>query len=407
MKKIGPKLPFPGWYTDKLLTNPHFHVNPDMIQIFAYQMANKFDVSNSSDDQFRVLRLHVDEQPDFGWPLTAIDPETGDVTRYLPKVFRDIIKPLDWWNQGNDKTVWFDSLNPVELKSVAGGRLAVPNSWINRKKSIKFDLKNSGRITQHAFTVDFHPFTARFDMNFFIARPGNRYNLPTGAHPYPMMDGTNPFPVLTPDMIYHPEKNPNGDFEGVATAKAMVDETYEYVEKCGVVVLWTKHCHNFTMGSCIDPVVMASVYHQYYMRGTLDCEPLFFTKGKSWRTDEFGAGGPAVKFADDDKANPNKELLQISKGIPEKNIRPFDATLVTGDAGTHCVPETVKQIVNHLEATGNKEAITRIIYFKDGMSPIPGFEDKAREDEEFLSSKGVRLMNIDEFSFEEEAERIK
>lgn len=401
-----PQLPLPGWYDRSLCVNPWFQPNADVIQAEAYRMAGKYGVRKTGKDSPRVFRLHVDEQTDFLSPFTTVDVKTGCVTRVLPHVFRDTLDVPDWWKEGGknprNRVVWTDDPeagNCFQSLSVMGGHLSVPNAWSGTIRSVEWDLRNAAAITGDGYTIDFHPLTARFDMHYWQLRANNPFGLPAGAHPHLFIDGADkPFPVVLPSSCWHPQHNPDGWYQPITRSQEFLDETWDYVNKLGFVVLWTKHCHRFTYGSTLDPLVMAAMYHRNFLRGTIETEPMFFPKGMSWRTEFYGVFGPEYEIPTDPNAQATFSILQLFEGFPELGIPPFDLVVTTGQARTHCVLRSMQQAVEKCIASGRKDLLERMVYLWDTSCDIPGFEKNARTAEAEMRKMGVRFETTESFS---------
>jgi len=393
----GP-LPLPTWYDPKNIGNPHFQPNQNRIQAEAYQMSVENRVQKASRDKVRIFRLHVDQQPDFTHPYTTVDPQTGEVTRYLPPFVRDQFPIPEWWQEGINNVVWIDgTFDPTKHDSVVSGRLSVAGAWNDTQRSVEFDMGNANCTTTHGFTIDWHPFTARFDRHFYLARTNNPYGLPRGAHPQAFMDGPDqPFPIITPESLWHPVHNPKGWWQPIVTDKKYINETWEYVNALGVIVLWTKHCNRFTSGANLDPMVMASAMHHNYMRGWLEAEPIWFTKGMSWRTEFFGVVEAEVTFDDDENAQPTFSVLQLFDGFPEQGIPPYHLVIIDGQAASQCVLQTMLQFIHHLELSGRDDVIRKIVYLMDCCSTIVGFEEATEKALQELRDKGVQMTTTKE-----------
>lgn len=394
----GP-LPLPQWYDRQNICNPHYEPNPDQIQIEAYKTAKDYGVKKASRDKVRVLRLHVDMQRGFLWPYTVVNTKTGEVTRYLPSFVLDQFPIPDWWKEGINEVVPMDEdYNPAAYESVAGGRLSVAGAWDDTQRSVEWDLANAHCITTHGFTVDWHPLTARFDRHFYLARENNPYGLPRGAHPYPFMDGPDkPFPLITPENLWHPVHNPEGWWQPVVTEKKYIDETWDYVKALGVVVLWTKHCNRFMVDAIPDPVVMANAVYHNFMRGTLEAEPFWFTKGMSWRTEYFGVIEPEYIIEDDENAQVTLNVPQLFDGFPDKGIPPYHLVVIDGQAESQCVLQTMIQFVKHLELSQRDDVIKKIVYLMDCCSTITGFEKETEEALAGLRAKGIQMTTTQDF----------
>ncbi len=390
----------PGWYDESIIANPFYQPNPNLIQQESYRIASARGVRKACSDKVRVCRLHVDEQPGFTWPLTVCDPKSGKVTRYIPSFLKPATEYPKWWTEGPNTLVFYDApVQMAELATIMGGNLSVNNAWNGTRKSLEYDFRNAAHITTHAFTIDFHPFTARFDMHHYQARPNNRFGLPVGAHPTPFLTNPQiPFPILKPEHVWHPEHNPKGDFRPITTDRKMIDEMWEYVNKLKEVWLWNMHCHRFTFGSSLDPAVMAGAYNHHFMRGWLEAEPLFFPKGLTWRTEFFGVHGPEFEIADDENAQPTFNVLQLFDGFPDQGIAPYDLIVYSGQAKFNCVIRTMQQGAEHAEKSGRNEVIQRMVFLDDTSNAIIGTEEQGAKDLEALKAKGMRVETTNTFN---------
>ena len=63
---------------------------------------------------------------------------------------------------------------------------------------------------------------------------------------------------------------------------------------------------------------------------------------------------------------------------------------ICGEASSHCVLESVKQIVDYFK--GCPDIIENIIVLVDCMSPIEGYEEKTAAAFEELKERGVKFM---------------
>lgn len=387
-------LPLPGWYDERLVGNPLFSANLDMIQQEAYRMRKLHDISSVKNDKVRIFRFHVDPQNCFTQPLTSVDPYTGIVTRYLPPFVSKELVPK-WWTAGNNRLVWMDKdFDPRTIPSITGGHLSVAGAWHDMRRVALWDMANAHRITQHGISVDFHQWTSRFDMHYYVASADNPYGLTAGSHPYMFMDGPDkPFPIITPENLWHPEHNPKGWWKPIIQDKKYLDETWYYTNKLGFVILWTKHGHRFSIGGLTDPIIYASIAHHYFMRGIVLAEPLWFTKGEGWRFEFFGAYQAEYDGPQDENTKESFDILNLFVGFHNNGfeVEPFDWVIFNGEASSHCVIKTVEQEVDRLKRAGREGLIKRMICLTDGMSPIIGFEEETEKRFDALAKKGVRL----------------
>lgn len=386
-------LPLPNWYDERLLGNPWYQGNAEIIQEEAYRIGAENNVKKATEDELTVLRLHIDQLTDFTWPMTSVDPFSGEVTRYIPEYAKGHHKIPEYWEKDlNNEVFWIEeNFNLKTITSLFAGRLSVTGAWNDTLRSFLWDAHNAHGITRYCLSADGHPLTARFYFHFWRARENNPYKLPEGSHPYPYMDGSNqPFPIITPESCWHPVHNPDGYWKPIVTSRPDLDETWYLVKTLGFLVLWYKHCQKLTFGATIDPLITAVIMHHHFMRGGIETEPVISIKGKSWRTEFFGALKAEYEIFDDPDAQPNTEIIGL--------ILKFDLIVISGQAASHCVLKTIQQIVEYLEKIGRDDAIKKIIYLKDTASIITGWEEKTAKALQELAAKGVQIQTTEDFN---------
>lgn len=390
----------PSWYKPELLIgNPNFDPNYDVIQQEAYRIAQQDGIKAASKDQKRIVTFDVDQEPDFLNPATGRSIETGETTRYIPsflKGSKDFWIPKNWEMPGN-KIQWVDNFDYLdEVQSLAYGRLYVPNAQAATKRTLDWDMRNTGHVTSRAATIDFHQFTSLFDMHYWRVRGNNPFGLPAGSHPVNYMQGADkPFVVLLPGDVYHRELNPDGWAKPVVTDKKFQDEAFEIVTKLGFMVLWTKHCYQYSRGATLDPLFFANYLHHHFSRGMLEATPFFFAKGLSFRVEYFGVVEPEVLLDDDPNAQQTFSVMQFFDGFRDHGIPAYDYVVVRGQAKSHCVLRSCQQFVEHILKTKRNDLLSKLVIMTDCMNDIPGFpSDDAYEK---LRTQGVRLETTESF----------
>jgi len=409
MKKQG-KLPLPKWYDPKLIGNPFFQPNPIMIRDEAYAIAKKYGVTTATQDKFRVLIIDIDLEPDFTWPFTTINPETGIVSRHLSPIFkgRPGAEIPDWWNKGPNHFLWMDEkFNPGDFVSVVGGRLSVTGAWNDTRRQTEWDLANTHRITARIASFDKHPLTMRCDMHFYEARANNPYGLPVGAHPHNFMDGpTEMFPKITPESLWHPKFNPEGWWTPLALNARDLDEIWFYAKTVRVIYLWNMHCPSHTGGSIMDPVVMATIMHHHFMRGRIAAEPFWIEKGKSWRVDALGMHKSEYAITGDPLTQAVANIVDIIDCRRECGERPYDLVVYRGQAKSHCKLKTVTQGIEQCVEKGRQDCIEKMVMLDDCSSNIIGFDEASKKAWNELREKyHLRIETTETLDLEEEARK--
>jgi nicotinamidase-related amidase len=152
-----------------------------------------------------------------------------------------------------------------------------------------------------------------------------------------------------------------------------------YLEKISPHVIWPYHCLIGTWGHEVYPALLK---HLNRWRDTFnDLE--FIVKNSSRFTERFSAVRAAVEVPGDPSTRVNKALLQ--------DLDEADAVWVAGEASSHCVADTVSDIVEYSQ---NKEIARKIVLLADAMSPVSGFEGAAADFCGRMKHAGVRILRM-------------
>ena len=236
------------------------------------------------------------------------------------------------------------------------GSLAVPNSHIDVKNLVSWMYKNIEKITDIAFSLDTHfPFQI-FHPSWWVDENGRN---------------PEPFTVITKEDL------DNNKWKAVNFQK----ESYEYVrglESKGKkkLVIWTYHCLHVTFGNALENQTSNMVYFHSAIRNST---PIRLVKGQDPLSEMYGI----IRAEFDPKNNVNTEFL--------KKLLEYDRIIIAGEAKSHCVSESIKQIIEFFEDTDSKK-LNRIFILEDCMSNIPGFEADSEAD--FKNFKEVHLVNV-------------
>ena len=139
-------------------------------------------------------------------------------------------------------------------------------------------------------------------------------------------------------------------------------ECYNYckgLEAAGkkVLVIWPYHCLQGTVGHALDNQFSNMVFFHEVARSSL---PQTIVKGTDILSEMYGGFKPEFS---------TKNLVNL----PFLNyLETFDKVIIAGEAKSHCVLESIKQILEHYQT---RLDVTKKIYIlEDCMSTIPGFE---------------------------------
>ena len=231
------------------------------------------------------------------------------------------------------------------------------------------DSPRGDKIQQISVTLDSHHY---FDI----------------AHPIFWVDsaGNNPAPLAT--MISHDDV-----MNGVWTPKkpGMLQYAQEYTKKLDEngrypLMVWPTHCVVGTWGSAIHPTLEAAL-QRWAARNTTTIG--YVAKGNNPLTEHYSAVKADVPHPRDPSTNINTGFIQ--------SLENADNVLIAGEASSHCVLYTVRDIADEFGDTN----ISKLIMLTDAMSPVeaPGvdFPQMALDFQSDMQDKGLRLSTTDQW----------
>jgi nicotinamidase/pyrazinamidase len=157
---------------------------------------------------------------------------------------------------------------------------------------------------------------------------------------------------------------------------AWADEYCERLEERGKkLVIWPDHCLIGSQGASVVPRLYTAL-NNWQERTHRDIA--WLSKGINTRTEHYSAIKPEVM---ESEWSPSEELLELAKA---------DEIIVAGEALSHCVAETVRDLI---EAGGI--AAKKIILLTDATSPVGGFEEIATMFRKEMDGKGMLTSKTD------------
>ncbi len=159
--------------------------------------------------------------------------------------------------------------------------------------------------------------------------------------------------------------------------------TRTYMARIQAHVIWPYHCLIGTWGHEVFPPLLDELNAWRERFHDLD----FVLKGASRFTENFSAIRPAVEV-------PGSPSTQIDRGLLQR-IDQADRIWVAGEASSHCVADTVDDILRFSENTSIAE---KIVLLTDAMSPVSGFEDAAAAFFQRAASAGAALTETGQLS---------
>ncbi len=126
--------------------------------------------------------------------------------------------------------------------------------------------------------------------------------------------------------------------------------------------IWTYHCMQGTTGAALENQFANMIYFHSVARKAVVQR---LVKGQDPMSEMYGIIRPEY----DTKGYMNLEFLN--------KLERFDKVLIAGEAKSHCVLESIKQILEYYET--RPEVTEKVYVLEDCMSSISGYEDMANQ----------------------------
>ena len=250
-----------------------------------------------------------------------------------------------------------------------GGTLAIPTADSDAERIATFIRRHVHEIDRIIITLDSHQRTHIAHGIFWASE--------SGARP-------PPFTLITSDDVAR------GTWRAAdASKQAAAEEYVRSLEERGrfKLCIWPEHCLIGSPGHAVRPAILAAVdeWAEARMR-----EVTFVWKGQNCLTEMYSALRAEVPVSSDERTLLNEGLLRSLKGR---------RVLVCGQALSHCVNFTVRDLVASYEADGadGADRLASIGILRDGTSVVPGFEDAGATFLADMEAKGVRILTTDSF----------
>jgi len=267
---------------------------------------------------------------------------------------RDALLRLAWDEPvkpaGEDRFRTLLLLVDPQMDFMEGGSLGVPGSIADAARTIHLIDRHLEAITKIMVSLDTHDPFQIFHPCWWTDRDG--HNPP----PFTTMtaedvDSGRWLPVIYPE-------------QSRAYVRALEENGRQNL------VIWPYHCLQGTAGCAMENQLANMIYFHSVARRTVVHKVV---KGQDSLSEMYGI----VRPENDDGSETNEALLQ--------ELSQYDRILVAGQAKSHCVLETLRQILDFAE--GRPGLAERITLMDDCTSSIPGFESATDEALSFLVAR--------------------
>ena len=159
----------------------------------------------------------------------------------------------------------------------------------------------------------------------------------------------------------------------------------EQLEKSGryPLCIWPPHCLIGSPGHAVFPVLYDALCR---WESSKPWVINFVSKGSNVNTEHYSAVKAEVPDPNDPTTQINSRLINILENA--------DTLLISGEAGSHCVANTVRDIAN---AFKNDDCIKKMVLLEDSTSPVTGFENLQNDFIEEMKYRGVKISKTTDF----------
>lgn len=247
---------------------------------------------------------------------------------------------------------------------IAGAALPVPGANADLRRLAAFIDVHSARLAEIHVTLDSH-------------------NVVDIAHPAWWVDAAghspNPFTVIGEDDVS------SGKWQ--ARVPEVQARSVAYVQALGragryALVIWPEHCLIGTWGHNVQADVMAALNRWARSRmATVD----FVSKGSNPFTEHYSAVQAEVPDAADPSTRVNTRLIET--------LAAADEIVIAGEALSHCVANTVRDIANNF----GDDNVKKMVLLEDCASPVSGFESLGSGFVAGMKARGMRVVRSTDY----------
>ena len=249
------------------------------------------------------------------------------------------------------------------------GSLAVPGAREDTVRFLQWFYANVQQISSVFYTLDTHTLLHIFSESWW--RQPQSDGQETDVHP-------SPYTTISVEDVE------SGRWEPVIEA----DWSHFYVQALREkakkeLMIWPYHCIEGTVGHMLlPPLAEAIAYHS----SARMCNPVKLEKGRTPRTEYYGAFGSEVPDPQDASSGANSGMMDV--------IMAHDLVYVAGQAKSHCVLESLRQLLTQFE--GQPQVIERLRLLQDCTSsvehPVIDFDTMANQELAQMERQGLQLV---------------
>mmetsp|Transcript_12903 Transcript_12903/g.23257 ORF Transcript_12903/g.23257 Transcript_12903/m.23257 type:complete len:292 (+) Transcript_12903:158-1033(+) len=243
-----------------------------------------------------------------------------------------------------------------------GGSLAIPTANEDAVRIAKMIMDNLHEISEIFVTLDTH-------MQYHISH-GLFWVDKDGKHP-------PPFTQITVNDVK------GGVWMPTRKEPAVIDWCVEYLENLEAQgkfthTIWPVHCQIGTTGHAVSPIISKALDEWEREKVTT---VQYVIKGNNSYTEHYSVFRAEVVRLGDPATALNSSLIE--------RLRRHERVLVCGQAKSHCVNFTVRDLVNHWPTNRFQD----ICILEDASSSVPGFEKEGETFIKDMKHAGLKILN--------------
>jgi nicotinamidase/pyrazinamidase len=146
--------------------------------------------------------------------------------------------------------------------------------------------------------------------------------------------------------------------------------------------VWPYHCLIGSPGHAVVPELFAALTDWESGFAVVD----YVTKGSNIWTEHYSAVVADVPDPEDPSTQINTRLIQT--------LMEADMIFVAGEAGSHCLANTVRDIANNF---GDDNYVKKLVLLTDATSPVPGFETYQDNFLREMTARGMQTATTTDF----------
>lgn len=266
-------------------------------------------------------------------------------------------------------TGYDDQGNPMRIAPA----LPVPGAWEDAKRLGQFIETYRNHLSKIVVTLDTHQ---RFD----IAHP-LYWRDAQGNHPAPFTPISN---ADVQNKVWVPVFQQYYQHALDYTAALEADGKY-------ALLIWPPHCLVGEPGHNIIEPVRQAIAKWEEARFT---RYMPLSKGHNPHTEHYGGCEAEYPMPNDPTTRLNRKFIQ--------SIEDNDINIITGQALSHCVASTVRQIADNFDEANIKKLVLLI----DTSSPVDRFEQQGEDFVKEMVARGMRIAKTTDFSINRDGQLV-